>query len=274
MDRRFLLAGAVVALVVLSGCSALPLWDDGPAPTPTPTETPAEDPPEADPSGEEGDGPEDVEYPAGWAPDGLNASETAIANHIETLSGYDNYFFRFDTEIRDGGEQQEAFVYFLSVDNENERASVVTDDGGVQRVAFYEGDSEYIRVDDGDEVRYDRNDWEFGATQFAGVQFVGPMVANVEYGDAEVVETDNGTFYRYVSEEVTNPSAVLRGEELDDEIASFEVSLVVHEDGSIREAGYVVETERGAEIRGIATVGGVGDVSIERPDWVDEAEEA
>ena len=253
---------AVAAVVLLAGCSML-LGGDGatPAPSATPTDTPTPVP------------LEEREFPDGYGPDGVENAETAATTHVETVTGYDSYQFRFDVRVSGGNGTDDAFVYLTSVDQENGRALELRDDGEVTRYQYYEDDRVYVQVVSGDEETYNATDQQFGRARLAGNQFLDPLLKYVEYGEAEPVSTDNGTVYRYTSERVTEPGTILSADISEAEIRSFEVELLVHEDGYIRGAKYVVVTEDGSGLEAVATVDSIGEEAVTRPDWYDEAAE-
>ena len=257
---------AVAAVVLLAGCSML-LGGDGatPAPSPTPEATPTDTPTPVP--------LEEREFPDGYGPDGVENAETAAATHVETATGYDSYRFRFDVRVSGGNGTDDAFVYFTSVDQENGRALEIRDDGEVTRYQYYEDDRVYVRVVSGDEETYNATDQQFGRARLAGNQFLDPLLKYVEYGEAEPVSTDNGTVYRYTSERVTEPGTILSADISEAEIRSFEVELLVHEDGYIRGAKYVVVTEDGSGLEAVATVDSIGEEAVTRPNWYDEAAE-
>ncbi|PSQ44618.1 hypothetical protein BRD14_00800, partial [Halobacteriales archaeon SW_5_68_122] len=232
MDRRVVVTTAVAAVVLLAGCSML-LGGDGatPAPSPTPEATPTDTPTPVP--------LEEREFPDGYGPDGVENAETAAGTHVETMTGYDSYRFRFDVRVSSGNGTDDAFVYLTSVDGENGKALELRDDGEVTRYQYYEDDRVYVRVVSGDEEAYNATDQQFGRARLAGNQFLDPLLEYVEYGEAEPVSTDNGTVYRYTSERVTEPGTILSADISEAEIRSFEVELLVHEDGYIRGAKYV-----------------------------------
>ena len=266
MDRRVVVTTAVAAVVLLAGCSML-LGGDGatPAPSPTPEATPTDTPTPVP--------LEEREFPDGYGPDGVENAETAAGTHVETMTGYDSYRFRFDVRVSSGNGTDDAFVYLTSVDGENGKALELRDDGEVTRYQYYEDDRVYVRVVSGDEEAYNATDQQFGRARLAGNQFLDPLLEYVEYGEAEPVSTDNGTVYRYTSERVTEPGTILSADISEAEIRSFEVELLVHEDGYIRGAKYVVVTEDGSGLEAVATVDSIGEVTVTRPDWYDEAAE-
>ncbi len=256
---------AVVALGSLAGCSALPVFD-GPGATATPTATPTDGPgatatPTAAP----------LEYPDGYAATGVADVDAAVANHERTLAGYESYRYRFDVGVGDDDGTTDAFVYLLRVDHADERALEIRDDGEAARFQYFEGDRLYAKLEVGDDVSYNATDVEYVRERFSGIQFIAPLFEHVEYGGADVRETDNGTFYRYRSESVTDPGAILPSNTTSAEIRSFDVTLVVHEDGAVRGASYDVVTEQGTRLAAVLTVRSVDETTVERPDWYDEA---
>ena len=268
MDRRALATVAVVVLLSLAGCSALPIWDDGqPEPTATPTATlaPTATPPPEPPSSED--------YPEGYGPDGIEDAEAAIQGHTETLTGYEGYRFRFDIGVGSGNGTQDNFIYLVRANRADQRAIEIRDGGDVTRTQYHEAERLYLELAVGDETTYNATDYEFAGERLTGQQYVAPLLENVEYGRATRVETDNGTIYRYTSERVTDPEAILRGNTTGDEIADVTVELLVHEDGYVRGARYIVITEDGTELGAVAVVDSVDDVEVTRPEWYDRAAE-
>lgn len=282
MKRRFALL-AVVVLVSLAGCSALPVWDEGdtgttPAPddsTPTATATPtgesSDSVPSADPDADPGSGPADADYPDGYGPGGVTDAGTAATTHIDALAGYDGYIFSYDSLIQ-AGDANTTFTYQQIVDRADERAYVIQDTGEASQVSYFEDDRVYIRVESDDEVRYNDSDRAYNMSEFSGIQFVGPLLANVEYGNATVHETEEGTFYSYASENVTDPGAILRSDVDESEIDSFETSIVIDERGTIRRAAFVVESDRTVSVQ--MGFGELNATDVQRPDWFEQANDS
>lgn len=275
MDRRVALTVAVVVLVATAGCSALPMWDDdtgATAGTPTPTEAPddveaADDVPEADADADHGDGP-DVTYPDGYGPHGVEEPDTASSNHVSAMLEYDSYIFGYDSLIRDGDAETTTTIQLL-VDQRGETAMVLQDAGQGAQATYYEDDTAYTREETGESVEYDSNESAYSMSDFTGAQFVGPLLANAEFGSAEVFDTDAGMFYRYTSEEVHTPEGILRSQVEDDRIDRFEVTIVVDENGAVRRAVYVVEADVDLTVN--MGVSEVGSLDLDRPEWFDEA---
>lgn len=271
MKRRALLGVAAANAAALAGCSALPMWDEN-GDRDGPQETEGRDAPEADPGGEAGDGPEDADYPEGYGPDGVGDPDAAIAGHLEALLDVETYAFDYEGMIVEGDAEQ-SIILTHRADNDAEVGYQIRDTGSGAEVQYFEDQRVYVRrqTDDGEE--YDSGDYEYTMESFTGRDAVGPLLANVEYGDAEVVEEDGETYFRYVSEEVLNPAGVLRQGEVDeDRIDRFDVAIVVDGDGVVRHSGFVVEADRDITVETV--VSGIDELSLDRPDWYDEAADA
>lgn len=278
MDRRVALTVVVALSLALAGCSALPIWDDpgdqqnstdaGPG---TSTPTPTESVPDADPGGEGGSGPDDATYPPGYGPGGVEDGGTATAAHVDALLGYPNYIFTYQSRL-ETAEGNASFVYETIADNEGEVAYIIRDTSRGAQASYYEDDRLYIRDETGDETRYNSSDREYEMEEFSGVQFVGPLLGSVEYDDAEVIETDSGTYIRYTSVNVTDPEAILGTEVDEDDIERFDVSIVVDTEGAVREAMFVVEADNDVTAR--MSVGEVGSTNVDRPEWFEQADDS
>ena len=280
-NRRIVLTIAVGVMLALSGCSALPVWDDEQTPTPEPDGEPsdsdaaasdADDVPDADPDADEGDAPEDVSYPDGYAADGVTDSSAAIDAHVRTMTGFDSYVFTYNSVVEEDGATA-GITTLYSVDNVDERAFTATEVHDQSSTArYYEDDAVYLRHEDGDGVNHDSEELAYEMNQFAGSEFVAPLLDAVEFGDAELVETDDETFLRYTSQEVTDPERIVGGEVDEERIDRFDVTIVVDTDGAVRGAGYVVEADRNLTVE--LSFSGIDSTSFDRPDWFDEAEDS
>jgi hypothetical protein len=277
MDRRVALTVVVALFLALAGCSALPVWNDGGnatpeagTDTPTVTPTPGDSVPDADPDGESGDGPS-ADYPPGYGASGVTEPGTATAAHVDALLGYPSYLFTYQSRL-ETAEGNTSFVYTTIADNEEELAYVVRDTSGGAQAAYYEDDRVYLRDETGDETRYNSTDRAYDMEEFSGVQFIAPLLGAVNYSDAEVIETENGTYYRYTSEEVTDPEQILGTEVDESAIERFDVSIVVDSEGAIREAAFAVEADNDVTAR--MSVSEVGSTNVDRPEWFDEAQDS
>ena len=266
MARRTILVVAVVLSLSLAGCSALPMWDDG-GPPADGTPTVGDGVPTADPGGEGGAGP-DADYPDGYGPNGVEDAETALTGHMDALEATDGYTFTYDALIQQG-DSETAIGLVNHADNADGVGYEVQNLPDSAVVAYYEDDTRYLRVEQGDDVRYNSTEFAYSMSRFSGFQYVGPLLDNVEYADAEVIETEEGTFYHYVGEEVTDPSAILQEEVDEERVDRFDVALVVDEDGVVRHANFVVEADRNITVT--MDVGEIDATDADRPEWYDEA---
>jgi hypothetical protein len=242
------------------------MWDEGGDDT---NQTDAEGVPEADPTAEGGEGP-DVAYPEGYGPGGVEDARTALSTHMGNLSGHDSYMFTYDALIEQNGSETSLGIIH-HVNNENEVAYQIQNRPNASVVVYFEDQRAFIRQEAGGEVRYRAIDQNYSMTDFSGYQYVGPLLAQVDYKDAEVIETDAGTFYHYVSDEVVNPQGILRNTVDENRIDRFDVAIVVDEEGVIRHANFVVEADRNITVT--MDVGETDSVDVDRPDWYDEAAE-
>lgn len=267
MTRSTLLTVAVVLSLSLAGCSALPMWDDGGSSVPG-TET--DGVPTPDPGGEGGTGPE-ADYPDGYGAGGVDDPEAAMSAHLSALGDSEGFVFTYDALIREGDSETSIGVV-NQADNADRVGYEIQNRPDRTLVTYFEDDRAYTRQERGGDVTYNVTDYEYDMARFTGYQFVAPLLASVEYRDAEVVETDEGTFYHYVAEEVTDPASVLRNRVDEERIDRFDVALVVDEQGVVRHANFVVEADRTITVS--MDVGEIDSTDAERPDWFDEAEDS
>lgn len=308
MKRRAVLVAVLVLSVSLAGCSALPVWGDGngeatpdgeaptasPADTSTPTpggeastasptdssdQTPtstadvsSEEAPTPDPDTEVGEGPEDVAYPDGYGPSGVADPTAALSTHLDALAGTDGYVFNYDGEVREGGTNR-TYTYQQIVDREDGVAYIVRDTEQSSRVSYFEEDRVYIRTESDGDVEYNSSDRSYEMSEFSGVRFVRPLLEDAEYGKATVEETDQGTFYSYASESVTDPAAILRSDVDRSDVDRFDTRIVVDDRGTLRRAAFVaVVGDRTTSVD--MSFSKINDTTVERPDWFEEANDS
>jgi hypothetical protein len=272
---RPLLAAALAALVLLSGCSFLggsgstptantddptPTGATTPTATPSPTPTPTSD------------------YPDGYAPDGIENSTAAVASHVDSLRAHESFIVTTNgtvlTENRTESVQQ-----LQSVDLRQDRALVaVNDSDSVETTTYFDNETRYVRVDPPGEnnTRYNTSDATLQPAAFTGGSFIAPALTNVTYGPANATVTENGTFYSY-SASTVNRSAfpVLFGPSVNaSNVTAFDAGVVVDEEGIVRRLSYQATVDRGDEtllvdvrLRTFA----IDEVSVSEPNWLDEA---
>lgn len=281
--RRPLLVAALAALVLLSGCSflggggATPTAEtDDPTPTetvtPTATATPTSSP---TPTPTPTPGPD---YPDGYASDGIANGTAAAASHTDGLVARQSFIIDVNATVLTANRTAQV-RQLQSVDLAQNRALVaINDSNGVRVTNYFDGETRYIRVDPpgGNETRYNSTNASLEPRAFTGSTFVSPALRNVTYGDANVTETGNGTFFGYRAATV-NESAfpLLFGPSINaSNVTGFDAGVVVDEEGIVRRVSYRATVDRGdgpllvsVRLRTVA----IGDVSVSEPTWIDEA---
>ena len=273
MTRR--VQGAVLVLVVvmiLAGCT-LPLGaDDDATPTPeaTPTPTPSPTPEPEDP------------YPPGVSETALENSTALLTEHVETITetGYEATA-EVDTTAERGGFLigVESFARTTVEENASAYHEQRQALGGPveQSQSFWSnGSIEYIRVQENSEVSYEENETRHQGV-LAGRPLIDPFVEGGNFTVEEVNETADPAETTLVANEIEDEEALEEG--LPDGVQEIEwmnAEMIVDEDGRILslevEVGVIMAGENRIHAVDYAVVE-VGDVEVQRPDWVDEAEE-
>ena len=262
----------LVAAMVLAGC-ALPFGaDDDTTPTPEPTLSPTPTPtPE----------PDDP-YPPGVSETALENSTELLTAHVETIteSGYEATA-EVNTTAERGGFLigVESFARTTVEENAsayNEQRQAL---GGPveQSQSFWSNSStEYIRTQENDQVTYEENETRHQGV-LAGRPLIDPFVEGGNFTVQEVNETADPAETTLVADEIEDEEALEEGLPSGvQEIEWMNAEMIVDEDGRILslevEVGVIMAGENRIHAVDYALVE-VGDVEVERPDWVDEAEE-
>lgn len=281
--RRSLIAVSLSVLVLLSGCSLLggggtPSPTDAepsitPTPTPTSEATPTPTPTAtATPS---------VEYPEGYNRTGVEDAIDASLSHTNSLVDHSSFIVTVNGTVLT--TNRTARIHQLqSVDIERNRAlATVNDTDGVVRATYFDGEQRYRRVDPpgANDTRYNVTNATFSPRTFTANAFVTPVLRNVTYGEANVTETANGTFFTYRAERVDRSAlGLLLGPSVDPEnVTGFDASVVVDEEGIVRRMGYRAVVDRGDEQLVVSIdlrTYAIDEVDISPPPWLDEARQA
>jgi hypothetical protein len=274
MNRRVVVTVAVVSLLVLSGCSAL-LDGNGatprPSETPAPTETPGQEGGEGTTAAGGPDEAADAEYPTGYGPDGITNRSVVVQLHVGALVDYGSHIFSYNSFI-EGENGSASYAFQQPVNHSTEMAYTIEDGSQFTRVSYFESDRRYVRFESDGEVSYNATDRAFESEDFTGSQFVGPLLLFVEYGEAAVLETDQGPIYEYESTAVLNPEAVLRSDVDEDRIDRFNVTIRVDENGAVRQASFRVEADRDVTVT--MGVSELGSTDPDRPEWFEQARDS
>lgn len=250
MRRHFAVLG-VVFLVVLAGCSGLPMGDDG-------ADAPLND--------TEGDAPTDeLTYPAGY-------DESGVANASEVLATH-------DAAIADRPTQAQTTIR-LTIPGENDGEEDVqqlsmetqTDGTGTEyaRIELTESVAEtyrsgdgvvYTRIDDGENVQYTADDVETPDALSPSTFGEALAVADLSLDNVSEDEPRRLTY---------SGSGVLDEETSFGDVEDVETEVVVDEDGAIHSFSVSYTVPDGADVEASFEFE-YDDVTVEEPDWLDEA---
>jgi hypothetical protein len=278
---RQLLAAALAALVLTSGCSflggggATPTANtDDATPTATATATATATPSPTPTSS----GPD---YPDGYGQLGVTNATVAASSHVESLASRQSFIVSTAaTVLRENGTTR--VQQLQSVDIRQDRALIaVNDSDSVQRTSYFADGTRYLRVNPPGEnnSRYNVSDASFDPRGFTGATFVAPALEGVTYGTANVTETGNGTFFGYSATSV-NRSAfpLLFGPSINaSNVTDFDAGFVVDEEGIVRRMSYQATVDRGDETLVVDVrleTSSIDEVSVSEPTWVEEARRA
>lgn len=301
--RRTVAAASLAVLLALAGCTALP-WAGTPAPggtdapdavgspaatsTPGGTAVPAADSTEQ-PGATPTAAPDDPTptatatgspYPPGYAGDGIREPRRGAWAHVDALSARESFAVVYNGTILTSNGTTATIRTVQAVEADSGQVYVVSNFSGRGTLAQYvENGTLYERRDPPGEnnTAYETRGVNYSAEQFAGGRLVYPALAQADYGGAEVVERDDGTFYRYRASRVGNPRPLL-GDGVDPEdVANFDAGVVVGADGIVRDISYratVVRPGPDARLFVRVRVVDVGSTAVDRPAWVDTARNA
>lgn len=271
MNRRPVAAVALVVLVALAGCggsggidtgteSPSPDGTDAPTATASPTPTPSFD---------------DVTKPPGVSEDGLTDREALLDAHASALDGK---AVTVDVDFRltvDGDGQNASLRGKVTPDDDQGWMRVTTTDG--TGTYYTEGGTTYEKVVVDDSTSYGTTDQVSAIPEtprFGADARLRDALWNANWTFDQVVQRDGERLLRFEATRVTLPSQV----DVDRENASTSTDgvLLVDEDGVVRhvEINASVETDEQTVEYGLSvSFSDVGSTTIQRPDWVDRAEE-
>lgn len=282
MTARTLATLCVVGLVLLAGCGGL---SGGSADTPVSNET---DGGTATPT-ESAGSVEEFAYPAGASADGFGNVSDLTSAHGESLRGQDvESRYRSESWERDASGNQSSLRSVFTADVrsnfEAERALLTTNvsyvgQGRVQTVSqttsLTTANETYTRsVDREGNASYsvDTPSTDF-ATRHASVSATGirPILESANWNATAVTRSNGTTVVRY------EPTAVTTDDQATNEnAANLTGHVLVDENGVVHEAelGFVVsgnESQSSQVVRYDYDLTRPDDVTVEDPDWLDEA---
>ena len=270
MERRTIAILAVVALVAVAGCSGLTGSDD-----PSETEGPTDAMTDTDSPGEStttSGGPSlaDVSYPAGATEGGFDNVSAVAAGHADALaeSAYAVSLSQQSTE----GNRSSELRYDVRSNPDSQRVAGTLATSNYRNQWYGNATHQHANVTtDGSsnlQVRERSTDFSENHRQETLSPTVRSVLASGNYTATAVVERNGETAVRYELE------AYNASENPDFETESATGTVVVGESGVVYEASLAVTgTSNGSDVSLELTyeVTETGDVSVERPAWVDDA---
>ncbi len=292
MDRRIPAAVALALLAVLAGCAggggtatpgpdatATPTATDGPTVTggSTPTATAGTTPagnttPTATPTPT----PDSYQYPDGYAASGVTGPQAATAAHAEAMAALSSYTVNYDQTV--ATDNATVIVDYdqptdLAAERAIRRFNVTSPD------QFYRATSQYFTSDtvyiqsrtEPDRATYRNVSQPFNTSALTASGFVGPVLTDVSYGEATVVERDGMAMARYRATGLEAATALFGEGVSAENVTSFSATLFVSEDGIVRRVEYAATVDSTQEIEATVAVSAVGETGVQRPGWVSQA---
>lgn len=250
MANRSAIAVALVAVVVLAGCSAL-VGDGAGGP----------------------DSPDEFEYAAGYNADGVTNDSEAIRSHQHALTNRSGFTTVYDQNVT-GEETNLTYEVRYEVDVDGEEAYHRVDAPSLEfvREEYYGNDTRYTRVVNAGEEQTSSNDAALSAGNFTGIDAIERMLSNDTDFETSIEERDGTPVVVYETEGAAN--AVTMFSLVEENVTSFSASFAVDSDGLVRTARYDLEytSESGEELT-ITLDFAVRDLdgtTVDRPGWVDD----
>lgn len=269
MIRRSVAVLALVLVVALAGCggsgqqglSTGTPSPDGSEPSPsTPTPTPSL---------------ADVSVPPGVSEDGVTDRDALLSAHADGLDGK-SVTVDVDFQLTIDGDGQNAGLRGkVTPDDDAGWLRVSTTDG--TGTYYTEGGTTYEKVVVDGSTSYGTTDQVSAipqTTRFGADTRLRDALWNANWSFDRVVERDGELLLRYEATRVSLPSEV--DVDRSDADATSHGVLLVGEDGVVREVdiGVTVETDEETVEYGLSvTFSEIGSTTIQRPDWIDRAEE-
>lgn len=250
MVTRSTVVASLVVVVLLAGCSGLVGDAGGP------------------------DSPEEFEHAEGFSADGVEDGEAAARSYREALTNRSSFTVVYHHDVTSDGEVVTyEVVYSVDVDGEAAYHSVEVPSEDYLREDYFGDDRQFTRVDRGGDEQTASGDSEFAPEQLTGVEAVSRLLSNeTDYGTS-VADRDGTPVVVYETGGEENASAVFAIEP--ENVSSFDAEFAVDADGLVRDASYelVYAGENGTEqtVTLDFEVRDVGETTVERPEWADEA---
>ena len=262
VKRSTLAVSLVVVLVLLSGCSAVLDGGNGDG-TGAGTEAP--------------DSAEEFDYADGFGPNGITDGQQALESYQSAVEARGSYASThgFDVRANDGNT---SFDVENRVDFENQQGYQRVDvdspaySGWVE--SYYEDDTRYQRSEVGGErssVSVDEQN--FTTAELTSTDPIRPLLSNVSSYEVSVEQRDGTTVAVYERSGTEGIDSFYNIDESTD-VSAFSATFAVDSEGVIHSASYdITYTTEGEEqtVTMEFELSDLGETSVERPDWADEA---
>jgi len=262
VKRSTLAVSLVVVLVLLSGCSAVLDGGNGVG------NGDATDAP---------DSPEEFDYADGFGPDGVTDGQQAVETYQSAVKAQGSYTgtHSYDVRASDGN---------TSVDVENrvdfesqqghQRFDVDSPEYSGWVESYYEDDTRYQRSEiDGQRSNVSVNEQNFTTAELTSTDPIRALLSNVSAYETSV-EQRGGTTVAVYEASGTEGIEAFYGINESTDISAFSATFVVDSEGLVRSATYDITYTNESEEQTVTMefeLTGLGETSVERPDWVDEA---
>lgn len=250
MANRSAIAVALVAVVLLAGCSAI-VGDD--------------------PSGP--DSPDEFEYADGYDADGVTNDSAAIRSYQHALTNRSSFTTVYDQNVT-GQETNLSYEvrYEVDVDREQAYHRVEAPSLEFEREEYYGDDTKYTRLVNAGDEQTTSSDVAFTPGNFTGIDAVERMLSNDTDFETSVEERDGTPVVVYETEGPANAATMF--DLVEENVTSFSASFAVDSEGVVRTASYDLEyTSEGGEELTITLDFEVRDIdatTVDRPGWVDD----
>ncbi len=265
MTRRSVAAVALVLVVVLAGCGGSgqpdPATETTPASTSTPTATATPQPFESTPSGVSEDGVTNRTALLETHADALEGAPVTVDVDFRLTVDGDGRNVSLRGEVTPGEDRG-----WMRVGTADGVGTYYTEDGTTYRKVTVDGTTDYGTTDQVSAIPE--------ATRFGADARARDALWNANWTFDGIVQRDGEHLLRYEATDVTLPSEVDVDRETAD--ATTGGTLLVDEDGVVRhvEVSATVETDRRTVEYGVTvSFSAIGSTAIERPDWIDRAED-
>ena len=261
VKRSTLAVSLVVVLVLLSGCSAVLDGGSGDG-TGAGTETP--------------NSAEEFDYADGFGPNGITDSQQALESYQSAVEARGSYASThgFDARANDGN---------TSVDIENrvdfenqqgyQRADVDSPTYSGLFESYYENDTRYRRSEVGGQSNVSVDEQDFTTAELTSTDPIRPLLSNVSSYEVSIEQRDGTTVAVYERSGAEGIDSFYNLNESTN-ISAFSATFAVDSEGIVHSASYDITYTTEGEERTVTMefeLSDLGETSVERPDWVDEA---